>query len=92
MSLRWEVSLGGNQGAKIFTPSFMLHLCTDQNSQAVTIALIVLVILGFVAIAGCLAYVYWSQNRGASYHVASRMNQPGSWMSLRPRVVGEDAS
>lgn len=64
----------------------------DQNPQAVTIALIVLVILGFVAVAGSLAYVYWSQKRGASYHVASRMNQPGSWMSLRRRVVGEDTS
>lgn len=70
----------------------MLHLCTDQNSQAVTIALIVLTILGLVAIAGSFAYIYWSQKRGASYHVAPRMNQLGSWMSLRPRVVGEDAS
>lgn len=70
----------------------MLHLCTDQNSQAVTIALIVLTILGFVAIAGSLAYIYWSQKRGASYHVTPRMNRPGSWMSLRPRVVEEDTS
>lgn len=64
----------------------------DQNSQAVTIALIVLTILGLVAIAGSLAYIYWCQKRGASYYVAPRMNQPGSWMSLRPRVAGEDAS
>lgn len=74
-------------------PSFYFSLLyTVRKPLSVTIAMVVLTILGFVIITAALVYVFWVQKQSAIYHV----NQGSSWLPLTSKqpheALGEEPS
>lgn len=67
-------------------------LYTVRKPLSVTIAMVVLTILGFVIVTAAFLYVFWVQKQSAIYHV----NRGSTWLPLTSKqpdeALGEEPS
>ncbi|XP_016009022.1 intercellular adhesion molecule 3 isoform X2 [Rousettus aegyptiacus] len=78
-----------SQGTQTLTVLMNIQV---RKPLSVTIAMVVLTILGFVIITAALVYVFWVRKQNAIYHV----NQGSSWLPLTSKqpheALGEEPS